>query len=84
MENSRINVFSEIQKDAHNVFCKIHVNSLLLKFCLQPLAGFSNGSGRNPKQDGLLRNGKLKVRENVDAEVSFGEPRVGFPEGFRG
>ena len=72
MENSRINVFSEIQKDAHNVFCKIHVNSLLLKFCLQSLAGFSNGGGRNPKQDGLLRHGELEVREDVDADVALG------------
>jgi len=77
-------VCRENEMPGHNVFCKIRVNSLLLKFCLQSLAGFSNGGGRNPKQDGLLRYGELKVRENVDAEVSFGEPRVGFPEGFRG
>ena len=83
MENSRINVFSEIQKDAHNVFCKIHVNSLLLKFCLQSLAGFSNGGGRNPKQDGLLRHGELEVREDVDADVALGESGVGFFEGLR-
>ncbi len=45
-----------------------------MKSCLQPLAGFSNGGGRNPKQDGLLRDGELEVGENGDTDISFGEP----------
>ena len=55
-----------------------------MKFCFQPLACFGNGGGGDPQQYGLLRHGELEVREDVDADVTFGESGVGFPEGFRG